>query len=310
MSRTALIGVDWGTTSFRAYRIADDGEVLEALEAALGILRVSDRSFEKAFEVKLESWLDAEPSAPILIAGMITSRQGWIETDYLRCPAGCEELAAVLARLETKRGRRLHFVTGLTTVDAAGMPDVMRGEETQVVGAWADDRQSGLVVLPGTHSKWVLIEGGKIVRFATFMTGEVYGALKDHTILGRLMTGDVDDAAAFKRGVDDGFDNDPARGGLLRRLFGVRSHGLVGNMSGEVLSSYLSGLLIGSEIREALSGLGSRLDKGLVTVIASEALLRRYARALSYLQRSYELVDGDASARGLYRIAGVAKLFG
>ena len=122
---------------------------------------------------------------------MITSRQGWVEVPYCPCPAGSDEIARALWRHETGAGRTIHFVPGLSIVGADGVPDVIRGEETQIVGEVGDAPGGRLLVLPGTHSKWARSEDGRVVWFATFMTGELFGVLKEHSILGRLMAGDA-----------------------------------------------------------------------------------------------------------------------
>jgi len=203
--RAALIGIDWGTTSFRAYRIDADGGVLETRSAPAGILKVADGDFEAVLEREVGSWLAAAPALPVVISGMITSRQGWLEVPYCACPAGSAELAEALREHVTRAGRRLRFVPGLSLIGSDRVPDVIRGEETQIIGELGLAGDDGLgrqaIVLPGTHSKWVFAEEGRIVWFATFMTGEVFAVLKEHSILGRLMEGNEQDEAAFARGL-------------------------------------------------------------------------------------------------------------
>jgi 2-dehydro-3-deoxygalactonokinase len=181
-SPPALIGLDWGTTSFRAYRLDRSGDALEARSAPAGILRVPGGDFEGVFEREVGPWLSERPALPVIASGMITSRQGWVEVPYCPCPAGSAEIARALYRHETRAGRTIHFVPGLSIVGADGVPDVIRGEETQIVGAIGDEAGAAsgcrLLVLPGTHSKWALVEGSRLVWFATFMTGELFGVLK------------------------------------------------------------------------------------------------------------------------------------
>ena len=178
-----FIALDWGTTSFRAYRVAADGHVLDTVAAPEGILAVKDGRFEAALEALIGAW---DVQLPVMAAGMITSRQGWIELPYLPCPASAADLARALHMHTTERGRRIAFATGLSYRAPDGMPDVMRSEETQVFGSL--DLWLNHFVTPGTHSKWITTEGDRLVRYATYVTGEVFAALKDHTILGRLMT--------------------------------------------------------------------------------------------------------------------------
>ena len=181
MSASALIGIDWGTSAARAYRIGPDGGVLEARSATLGIQKLADRRFADALAELLGPWRD-DP-APRLACGMIGSRQGWREAPYVGCPATVDALAAGIV---VTAGGELAIVPGVISRDSAGMPDVMRGEETQVVGAIDGDAASVLAVLPGTHSKWTRVEHGRLVDFQTYMTGELYSVLLEHSILGRL----------------------------------------------------------------------------------------------------------------------------
>ena len=183
------------------------------------------------------------------------------------------------------------------------MPDVMRGEETQIFGALAlSGRHEGLFLLPGTHSKWAEVSGGRIVSFHTFMTGEVFGALKGHTILGRLMRDGSGDANGFARGVKEGAALGSA-GALLNRLFATRTYGLMDRLAETALSDYLSGLLVGAEIAEA-----TRRAKSTVTIIASPALASRYADALTILGHSSTLAPDDCVAAGHWHLARAAGL--
>jgi 2-dehydro-3-deoxygalactonokinase len=237
---------------------------------------------------------------PIVLSGMIGSRQGWKEAPYARCPAGADDIAEALARIE-HGGRAIALMPGLST-ENAGMPDVMRGEETQIFGALAlSGRDEGLFLLPGTHSKWAQVKGGRIASFRTFMTGEVFGALKDHTILGRLMTAGSD-ADGFARGVREGAAVGSA-GALLNRLFATRTYGLMDRLSGAALADYLSGLLIGAEVAEA-----TRQTTGAVTIIASPALAQRYTDALALLGQDSALAPEDCVAAGHWRLARAAGL--
>lgn len=307
---TALIGIDWGTTSFRSHRIGRDGSVLESRAAPAGILQVSDGDFEAVFERELGPWLERVPlDLPILASGMITSRQGWHETRYSQCPCDLVALARPLSELLTASGRRVRFVAGVTIRDADGVADVMRGEETQIMGCLdATDDREGLFVLPGTHSKWVLVQDRRITWFSTFMTGELFQALKDHTILGRLIEGDNPAPKAFEDGVDYGLLGDRASGGLLRRLFSVRTHGLFDEIPGEALADYLSGLLIGAEIREALGCARERLSIDQVVLVGGGPLVTRYRHALQRAGCAPRLADEAAAARGHHAIARAAGL--
>jgi 2-dehydro-3-deoxygalactonokinase len=180
----------------------------------------------------------------------------------------------------------------------------MRGEETQIAGDGLPDARA-LYLLPGTHSKWALVEGGRIVWFASFMTGELFAALSDHTILGRLMTGRAFDADGFARGLAAAED-----GGLIGRLFSARTLGLFDRLSGTAIASYLSGLLIGHEVREARSALGSRIGGTLpeIGIIGRHDLADAYRRALSSAGLAARETPAATTARGLLAIARAAGL--
>jgi 2-dehydro-3-deoxygalactonokinase len=294
---SSLIGLDWGTTSCRAYLVDAAGKVLERVTDGPGILKVEDGAFGAALDAMVGRW---DAGLPVILSGMIGSRQGWREAPYATCPTGAGDIVQALASI-AHAGRTIALVPGLATENDA-MPDVMRGEETQILGALAlSGSDSGLFLLPGTHSKWATVQDGRIVSFRTFMTGEVFGALKGHTILGRLMA-DGADAAGFARGVKEGAALGSA-GALLNRVFAARTYGLMDKLTGSALSDYLSGLLIGAEIAEA-----ARKTSTEVTIIASAALAQRYTDALHLLGHASALAPQDCAAAGHWRLARAAGL--
>jgi 2-dehydro-3-deoxygalactonokinase len=291
----ALIGIDWGTTSLRAWKIAADGEVLDTRRRDLGILRVPGGDFPAAFAESVGDWHAL--GLPVLMSGMIGSRQGWAEAAYVPCPADTAALAAHLLAPPGKE--RVWIVPGVSLKDGARR-DVMRGEETQIAGAVG--KGSATVVLPGTHSKWVKVEDGRITDFATFMTGELFDVLVKHSILGRLMTDDGEAGAdGFRTGIKAARDG---MGGLSGALFSVRTLGLFGDIPATGLRDYLSGLLIGHELSEALA----RFPTSEVLVIGSPDLLRRYAAALQPFGVVTASADEGAAVKGLFGIAGQAGL--
>jgi len=298
MSTPQLIGLDWGTTSCRAYLIGADGAVLERVADGPGILRVENSAFGAALDAMIGHW---NTTLPVVLSGMIGSRQGWVEAPYARCPAATDNIVTALARID-HAGRMIALVPGLSC-ENGGMPDVMRGEETQILGALEIAKQEGGVfLLPGTHSKWAGVTQGWITSFRTFMTGEVFGALKEHTILGRLMREGASDADAFARGVRAGATLGSA-GALLNRLFSTRTYGLMNRLADTALSDYLSGLLIGAEVAEA-----TKQIENPVTIIASPALAQRYADTLRLLGHDSTLAPDDCVAAGHWRIARAAGL--
>jgi 2-dehydro-3-deoxygalactonokinase len=298
----ALIALDWGTTSLRAYLMGAGGAVLQSAEHPLGILKVEGGDFAGAFRAVAGAWRAASPGLPALASGMIGSRQGWREAPYAECPAGLDAVARGLVEIP---GENLVLAPGVSFIDADGVPDVMRGEEAQIFGAFADGG-SGIAVLPGTHSKWAEVEGGRIRRFATFMTGEAFAALSGHTILGRLFEGEAFDAGGFARGVAHAALKQKGRGGLLHRLFSARTLGLFNKAPPQALRSYLSGLLIGWEIEEAAAWL--RRKPLEVTVIGGAQLSAAYRAAFKQRGVAAEAAPADAAALGLWRIAAAAGL--
>lgn len=305
-----MIAVDWGTSSFRAYRLAPDGATLDRRDAPRGIMQVEGGRFADVLRDAVGPWL-AEGESRVLLGGMIGSRQGWVEAPYVPCPAGLDELAAGLVAVPFE-GAAVRLVPGLRHGDEHGVPEVMRGEEVQIMGALPDIGADGLVCLPGTHSKWARVRAGRVEGFATHMTGEAYAALRGHTILGRMMRDGPTDPAAFLRGVERA--GQP--GGLLHHLFGVRTLGLFGALAESEAAGYLSGLLIGHELRAAMPTAGpgkqpeehreGRSEAVEVHLIGAPALCVLYQRAIEACGGRAVAADSDAAARGLYSIGSRA----
>ena len=291
-----MIGVDWGTTSFRAFRIASDGTIRDRRTARRGLVNVPDNRFADTLREEVGPWLAAGEDH-VLLSGMIGSRQGWKEAPYIACPAGADEVAAALVPIEFDWGQ-VRLIPGLSAVDQAGVAEVMRGEETQVFGVLSAMGGSGLACLPGTHSKWVTVEGGRIVGFTTHMTAEAFGALRGYTILGRMMREGPADGAPFDAGVRRSADT----GGLLHHIFGARSLVLAGQLAETEAAAYLSGILIGHEAGAALAGQPGKV----VHVIGSPELTMLYARAISAHGGYPERHDGEAAASGLALIGARA----
>lgn len=297
--RTALIAIDWGTTSARGYRIDARGEILAARSTPLGIAAVGDGDFAAALATLLGGW--TADAAPRIACGMIGSRQGWVEAPYVECPADFADLARALARTP---GGELAIVPGARCRDPAGVPDVMRGEETQLAGALDPAQSAMLAVLPGTHSKWACVERGRLVDFATFMTGELYAILLEHSIIGRMATkpaaNDATGGAAFAGGVARGL----AAEGLSHALFGARTLALAGELGEGDVAGWLSGLLIGHEIRAARNWVAAHRGAARpVRVIGDARIGARYLAALAQAGIAAERGPEDAAARGMFRIA-------
>jgi 2-dehydro-3-deoxygalactonokinase len=287
-----VIAIDWGTSSFRAYRLDGTGRVLEMRSSPQGILSVENGKFSVVLEAQAGDWI-AAGDEPVVMSGMIGSRQGWLEVPYAACPAGFEEIAAGMREVAWDGGTAW-IAPGLTCRDVAGIPDVMRGEEAQILGV-LDRLGPGAhtVCLPGTHSKWVEVKDGRIARFSTHMTGEAFAIFKAHSILGRMMKDGATDAAAFEDGVRRSAD----AGGLLHHLFGVRARGLFGELTEDASASYLSGMLIGHEIRSAHG------KRGQVHLLCSAQLAEIYGLAFTVLGIEANALDPDSVTKGLFRLA-------
>jgi 2-dehydro-3-deoxygalactonokinase len=296
----ALIGIDWGTSSARAYRFDARGAVISESSAPLGVQNVAAGRFHAALETILGEQVPAQ--APLLACGMVGSRQGWLEVPYLDCPADLNAIAAALARV---RDAPISIVPGLICRDAQGVPDVMRGEETQILGVPENGAPRRVVVLPGTHSKWALASASSIETFATFMTGELYAVLREHSILGRLAVAGAD-ADAFERGVRSGVQSEV---GLSHALFSARTLALTGALAPAGVADYLSGLLIGAEIAAGQGWLEQRVAHALpITIVGDAMLCSRYRRAFALAGVDADVGPVDAAARGLWRIARQARL--
>jgi 2-dehydro-3-deoxygalactonokinase len=289
VSEPVFIGIDWGTSSFRAYLADAGGRALETLPDGEGALSLAPGAHEAYLGERLANW----PRLPIFACGMVGARQGWREAAYVACPAGLPEIAAASVTIPTAFGE-VRIAPGMRALDAAGAPDVMRGEETQILGALAAGCGDGIYVLPGTHSKWARVEGGRIVGFETFMTGEVFAVLRGHSVLGRMMAPERQ-GEGFARGVD------AARGltrpgDLLHAMFAARTFGLFETLPADQLGEYLSGLLIGAEVTAGARG-ASR-----ATAIGSAGLCARYAEAGERLGVEIAAGPEDAALRGLNAI--------
>ena len=283
-----MIAIDWGTSSFRAF-LLDGANIVDHIPAGPGLLAIPPGGFPAALSAAIGPWLQGGEHR-VLMAGMVGSRQGWVEAPYLFCPVDPAALAAAAIPVPFA-GATVRLLPGLSATDAAGMPEVMRGEEVQIAGVLDRTGPDALVCLPGSHSKWVTVAGGRIQGFVTHMTGEAFAAIRGHTILGRLMADAPPHPGAFARGVARSAD----RGGLLHHLFGVRTLGLFGQLPEDQAASFLSGVLIGHEIRAAA-------PVGPVHLVGAPALCALYAAAIAQCGGTTVIADEDAAAAGLARI--------
>jgi len=296
-----LIGLDWGTSSLRAYHLDGTGQIEEIRHRPWGLRQLPDGGFDAALSVITQGW----PALPRLACGMVGSRGGWREMPYLDLPAGATELGHALGRLTAADGMDVHIVPGLR--DTHG-PDVMRGEETQLVGALAlRPALAGASswILPGTHSKWATVRDGAVTGFRTLMTGELFAVLQQHSILGTGVTPAATNPEAFTRGVVAARDSGAA--GALSRLFSARALMLDGTLAPQTVPDYLSGLLVGEEFRAALADGLARHDTPL-RLIGDVALCERYCHAATHFDIELDPPLVDAAAHGLWQLAVQAGL--
>jgi len=288
-----MIAVDWGTSNLRAYRMDDAGRVIDHMAAPSGITKVAEGRFPATLGEAVGDWL-RDGERRVLMCGMVGSRQGWVEAPYLACPASPQAIAGALVDVPFAppgiEGVQVKLVPGLSGRDSAGVPEVMRGEETKLVGLIETLGGTGVVCMPGSHTKWARIEAGRIAGFATYFTGEAFAALRGHTILGRMMApGDEVDPEGFRRGVARSGD----AGHLLHHLFGVRALGLFGELDESAASGFLSGLLIGHEVRAAMRDVPS------VRLVGDPTLMGLYASAIGQCGGQALVVEDDVVAAGL-----------
>jgi 2-dehydro-3-deoxygalactonokinase len=299
MGEAVLLACDWGTTNLRAWTLDGEGRVVDDRDFELGVSRLAPGEAERRFRDEVRPAFGAE-RLPAILCGMIGSNLGWTVAPYADCPAGLEELAAAMAVVGGD-GEWVRIVPGVRGPGITGGVDVMRGEETQLMGWLAQnpDRQRGRQVLchPGTHAKWMLVEDGRLVRFVTVMTGELFAVLSRHSVL--KSDAPADDAAAFAEGLAAAGDG----GGLAARLFTVRARVAGQGKPAESTPSYLSGLLIGAEVASAPKLLGLAGGEP-VALLGDSRLCAHYRRALDARGIGSETFDGEAAA-----VAGLFALY-
>jgi 2-dehydro-3-deoxygalactonokinase len=266
------IYLDWGTSAFRAWRLDEEGTVLARHAAPCGIATVEGGDFAGVLQREIGAWLSA--TTQVTLSGMISSRNGWVETPYAPLPARLEDLARHALRRTAPWGAPLTFLPGVAAF--GDDPDVVRGEEIQLFGA-VPEGHAGVVLLPGTHAKWMAVADGAIRDVATYLTGEIFALLLRHSIIGRLVPDDTgQQPEAFAQGVALARrEREP--GDLLHDIFTARSRTLIGGMAPAEIPDFLSGLLIGAEIRAGLA----RMPTQQATLAGEAALVARYATALA-----------------------------
>lgn len=276
------IAIDWGTTNFRAF-LMQEGEQLEHINQACGLLSVADGQFAATLHNLLQPWLERHAALPIVMAGMVGSQQGWHEVAYAPLPCDAEDLLSRTLSFTTPWGSPAWIIPGVNGMSQYLQPDVMRGEEVQLLGLAAlhpADEQT--VLLPGTHSKHVLMKHGQIASFSTFMTGELFSLLCQHSILGRALPQQLESENAFLLGVATAQRGAP----FSHLIFSARTRRLAGEIPGAEVHSYLSGLLIGYELLALSPGLQA-------WIVGSSSLTTRYQLAANQMGRHLLTANGD-----------------
>jgi 2-dehydro-3-deoxygalactonokinase len=293
VSEAAIAAVDWGTTRFRAWLLDAAGEVLAERRSDEGMIALAREQFGAVLEAHLAA-LGAPPALPAIVCGMAGSRQGWIEAPYVDTPARFDEVFARAMAVPGAR-RDVRIVPGIAQRDPA-RSDVMRGEETQLAGIAAAAGGGDLIVcMPGTHCKWVELEGGTVTGFTTWMTGELFSVLSRHSILrhavGAAPARVAADDPVFGAWLDDALAH-PAD--AASRLFRVRASTLLTGMAAEQAAAALSGLLIGSEVGSAGAMFGQARP---VVLVGSGPLGLLYAEALRRAGYEPTTVDAETAVR-------------
>lgn len=298
-----VIIVDWGTTSLRAMLVNGAREVVATNESKNGIQFIQAKRFEPALLAAIMPWLNEHGPLPVIALGMITSKNGWVEVPYVACPVTAQDLAAGMIHRTLPNGSDLYFLAGITDKKRLPYPDVMRGEETQILGYGLTETTT--LVLPGTHSKWAKVSAGQIDGFQTFVTGEIFALLSQHSFIAKVAGSDDkgEDWDAFKRGAHVARTSENADAAFLTQLFSVRTGMLAGEIAPVEMTSYLSGLLIGNEFRQAYDG--GWFKKGdTIGIVGNDGLNNRYKMVAAVFD--LKVHDGGEQAA----VVGALEVFG
>ena len=268
------IAADWGTTHMRAWAIGEEDNVLAFRESNEGMKDLQQNEFEPVLLKLIESWLDDTKVTTVMACGMVGSKQGWVETPYLKTP--CVPIDNQQLTIATTKDNRIkvNLVPGVMQNYSA---DIMRGEETQIAGFINNNPDfNGVVCLPGTHTKWVNVKEGQITSFKTFMTGELFGVISNHTLIRHSISIKGWNQAGFEAGIHEGFNNP---GSIASDLFSLRAESIVNDLDRDQARSTLSGLLLGVE----LNGAQTFWENSNVIIIGSQLLSDNYHQGLKIL---------------------------
>lgn len=291
----SYIALDWGSTNLRAF-LYQQGKCTAQVSSERGVTRLGDATFLQVFSEIMAPWQSL--NLPVIMAGMVGSNAGWVDVPYLAAPVSLDVLGEHLFAVDAVLPVKAWIVPGIC-IDRDDNRNVMRGEETQLAGAFTEC-PAPLYLMPGTHSKWVQAEGGILRDFRTAMTGELHHLLMNHSLIGKGLPEQQPDADVFRLALETGYNQPEITG----RLFEVRAAHVLNRLEKSSVSDWLSGLLIGSEVAQMLRHFGSgSSNQRSVTVVGNPQLTRRYAEALTLAGVSWQALDGDqAFQTGIRRI--------
>ena len=278
---TGFLIVDWGTTNFRVFQMDDKNKLIKKQELPLGLLHVKDGDFAKALENVLSEWLPSYKNLPVIMAGMVGSLNGWFNVDYVETNVSKESLAVKAYQFTLPWGASATIVPGVCHKTKTGAFDVMRGEEVQVFGlAKLINKPLFNAVLPGTHSKHIRVVNAEITELTSFMTGELFSVISEHTILGKGLPKQIDNKDAFILGVTEGKTDK-----LTSALFAARTHRLFNKIEESDIDDYLSGLLIGYELKS--------VNSSHIFLVGGKKLSEKYQVACDVLSIGTTYYSGD-----------------
>lgn len=300
-STTPWVGIDWGTTNIRAYHVANK-TLMNQSSKQIHITDCAKVGFENTLDELIGDW-DLRENTSILICGMAGSKMGWVEAPYVNCPASVSDL--LHNALQVPHHKNITIIPGLSYLDKQGAYDVMRGEEVQLLGLFSSKGfSSGVVCTPGTHTKWVVVKDQVIEQFTTTMTGEVFGILSEHSILQQSLQCSKTtkpDATTISAGFERGLKTIARNDNILAEIFKVRTDALFGVDKDQSAADYLSGLLIGFDVKHSVSK--QNTDNAVIPIIGPPAMSVRYQHALDYFGFESEIIDANAIT-----LAGLSQL--
>ena len=292
-----LIVGDWGSTSLRVYAMDAEGSIIDRRSSNGGVLVAQKSSFEQVLQDVTNGWLEADTK--IIFTGMVGARGGWVEVPYCSCPAGVEELVKHVHKVDANIAD-VYIVPGLD-LQKESKYEVMRSEETQIFGVLTQQNLTeGVFVVPGTHTKWVTVKDAKIIDFQTYITGDMFAALTNASVIGALFSEEDKwdwNADSFLEGVDVGSKLDSS-GKLLNELFQVRTKNLSSQLEANHLAPFLSGMLIGAELAQVKA---NNITQAIM--IGDDNFSDRYIQASNVIGITMNKSIADAVVHGLAKIA-------